>query len=296
MSIKIHHGYRLAEDIDPFTFITAAREVLDPVRDGLDAALLATGAARLIDVADLSGKPRPESPVAQSYADHLSDQDKLGPARRGHDPHRCELAFGRDPFTGRHGVLLYADSPAMTEAFEALSDVEEYGYWNNTDRPDGVSAAQWQDRSDFWGRTLPGHRPPVETTLSWSLRGTNDIGMMWLAQTQDDGDVHPLLIEHLPSKETRARGRAQTAVTSAGPRDREFRTSDFIRFMHTDDYPEVVAAIADALADLDGPTVLGAGHDEQTQTVSALDEATRARIDELAEAAHQRIADRLPVR
>lgn len=290
MSTKIHHGYRLAEGVDPFAFITTARAALDPVRDGLDAALLANGAARLIDVADMAGQPRPENPIAQAYTDHLDAQDKLGPTRRGHDPHRCELAFGLDPATGRHGVLLYADSPAMTRAFEALPDVEKYGYWNNTERPDGVSAAQWQDRSDFWDRILPDRCPPVETTLSWQLRGTHDIGLMNLATRRDDGTVHPLLLEHLPSKETRARARAEVAVSSAGPRDREFRMSDFIRFMRTDDYPEVVAAIADVLVELDGPALLGAGHDEQLETEPALDETTRARIAELAEAAYQRIA------
>lgn len=290
MSTKIHHGYRLAEGTDPFAFITTARAALDPVRDGLDAALLATGAARLIDVADLSGKPRPESPVAAAYTDHLDSQDKLGPTRRGHDPHRCELSIGLDPGTGRHGVLLYADSSTMTDAFEALAGVEAYGYWNNTDRPDDVTPAQWQARSDFWDRLLPDHRPPAGAMLSWTLRGAHDIGMMLLAQTQDDGAVHPLLLEQLPSVQERAQGRAQVAVSSAGPRDREFRMSDFIRFMRTDDYPEVVTAIADVLADLDGPTLLGASGDEQAQAEPSLDEAARARIDELAEAAYQRIA------
>jgi len=288
MSTKIQHGYRLGEGVDPFVFITAAREALDPVRDGLDARLLATEAALLIDVADMSGQPRPANPVAQAYTKHLDAQDKLGPTRRGHDPHRCELSIGLDPRTGRHGILLYADAPEMTEAFEAMADVEHYGYWNNSDRPGSVSPAQWRARGDFWDRILPDHRPPAEATLSWTLRGTHDIGLMNLATRQDDGGVHPLLLEHLPSKDSRARGRAQTAVTSSGPRDREFRMSDFVRLMHPSDYPEVVEATADVLADLDEPALRGTDHGEPQDP--ALDATARARIDELAEAAYRRLA------
>lgn len=38
--------------------------------------------------------------------------------------------------------------------FENLKNVQEYGYWNNTDAPEGMSDFQWNTRSDDWDKVL----------------------------------------------------------------------------------------------------------------------------------------------
>lgn len=60
MSAKYFHGCRLAAGTDPFAFSTRLRSVLNPVRDVLDAQLIADLAATRFDDAWVKGEPVPE--------------------------------------------------------------------------------------------------------------------------------------------------------------------------------------------------------------------------------------------
>lgn len=207
------------------------------------------------DLADLM-----KTPLTSAYLAHEEEQAKLAETDRRHDPNRFELAFGRDPLTGRYGVLRFADEATLIDAFEAMPEVEAYGYWNSSDRPDGVTEGEWDERRAFWDRVLPGFSTPVEVMLTWSLRGTYHPGILRLAS-----DRSPLILEELPDLDRRARRVAQDAVATAAVRAMPAAkppvheiTSLVFRTLRTDQYPEVVDAARALLpADVDYDLLLG---------------------------------------
>lgn len=268
MSTKLHHGYRLAEGVDPFDFIATVRAHIDPVRDRADARILAERTVTIIDKAAVHGlvthagddlASLMKTPLTAAYVAYEYEQAELRQTDRRHDPNRFELSFGRDPQTGRFGVLRFADEAALIDAFDAIPEVEAYGYWNNTDRPDDVTEAEWVDRREFWERVLPGYSTPVEVMLGWSLRGTYHPGLMSLASERS-----PLILKELPDLDQRARRAAQDAVSTAAvnamPESRTVQEVSGLVFrtLRTDQYPEVVDAARALLpGDVDFDLLLG---------------------------------------
>lgn len=268
MSTKLHHGYRLAEGVDPFDFLTAIRAHIDPVRDRADARVLAERAVAIIDKAAVHGLTTHagddladlmKTPLTSAYLAWEDEQAKLRETDRRQDPNRFKLSFGRDPLTGRYGVLLFADERTLIAAFEAMTEVEGYGYWNNSDRPDGVTKDEWDERREFWDRVLPGYTPPAVAMLSWMLRSTYDPGLMRLASKRS-----PLVLEEMPDLERRARRAAQDAVSTAAvrampePRAVHQISGLVFRTLRTEQYPEVVDAARTLLpADIDYDLLLG---------------------------------------
>ncbi|MCH6469874.1 hypothetical protein [Sinomonas terrae] len=118
---------------------------------------------------------------------------------RGHDPHRFEASIGDDPETGRLHLLVFADNPQYENTLDDMEGVEEYGYWNNTDRPDGLSEAEWDARREAWDRVMPSG-VPVEHMLAFTLRGKYSPRMLSLIS-----DRSPLVPELAPTPVERAR-------------------------------------------------------------------------------------------
>ena len=44
-------------------------------------------------------------------------------------------------------------------------EIEEYGYWNNTDKPDGITNEEWKNCGDDWDAALPGLGVPSRCGL-----------------------------------------------------------------------------------------------------------------------------------
>lgn len=295
MSTKLHHGYRLAEGVDPFAFIVTVRAALDPVRDRADARILADRVVSILDKAAVHGPVEHaghnlaelmKSPLLAAFVAYEDEQAGLKDTDRRHDPNRVELSIGLDPQTGRHGVLLFAEEESLVAAFRALPEVEEYGYWNNSDRPGDVSATEWDERQAFWDRILPGYTPPVVAMLAWKLRGTYGGTMSGLVANRS-----PMLLEELPSLDRRARRIAQDAVSTAAVRAMPGKppvheiTSLVFRTLRTDQYPEVVDAARALLpTDIDFELLTG---DRPLVVEDA--ETKRAAFLGLAEAAGERL-------
>ncbi|OCI32907.1 hypothetical protein [Oerskovia enterophila] len=199
MSTKIYNGYRLAPGTNIFDLVPDMVQALGPVRDRLDARVLAVKATAMIDDADLAGSPRPRSPLTSAYRDITDEQAKARPGTWEHAPHRFEVAVGSDPVTGALLALTFSEELELREAFESLDVVHEYGYWNNADLPDEVSAAEWDERRDAWARVLPGVGVPADTMWSWSLCPDPAGSLFGLAQPQDQA-VHPLVLDQIPTK------------------------------------------------------------------------------------------------
>lgn len=208
MSTKIYNGYRLAAGTNLFEFTRRVRALIDPIRDEVDAALLARLSANAVDTCWLRGETVPSMLTFITFMKWEEEQKKLEDTDRRKDPHRFELCLGEDPETGRILVRLYTDRPAMREAFEAMEEVEPYSYWNNADEPAGVTVEQWNERGAAWERVMPGYLPPAETMLTFVLRSEGNPRTMMMCNFEG-GAAGPVL-KAVPSRAARALNVART--------------------------------------------------------------------------------------
>lgn len=176
MSTKIYNGYRIAPAAGLFEFTERLRAVMNPIRTRLDARMLMDRAVTAVDAADARGVARPQNALLAALSAFDDEQRVMDSRQRGHDPHRFEVSFGYDQQTGRVLCLLYTDRREFTEAWEALPEVEAYGYWDNADRPGDMTEAEWEERRDAWERVMPGCTPPAERMVSFSLRSPSPHG------------------------------------------------------------------------------------------------------------------------
>lgn len=227
MSTKIYNGYRLSPAVDLFEFTGRLRTVMNPIRARLDAGALMDRAVTAIDAADARGEARPQHVLLAAMNEFDGEQRNLNPRHRGYDPNRFEVSFGYDQQTCRLLCLLYADQPEFTEAWESLPEVEEYGYWNNADQPEGVTDAGWDERRDAWERVMPGYTAPVECMLSFSLRaappyGSGMIGLVLpRSGAAAEAERKALLRSAARTKRARARSLAVTLLTREAVRRAE---------------------------------------------------------------------------
>jgi hypothetical protein len=295
VSTKIYNGYRLAEGTNVFLFAEHLREVMNPIRRRLDARMLMSAAITAVDSADARGDSRPPSPLLDAMHEFRSDQRKMDSMVRGHDPHRFEVAFVLDTDanggTGRIFCLLYADKTEFVEAWEALTEVEPHGYWNNAEQPDGVTDNEWNERRMTWARLLPGSATPIERSISFSLRAeaANDIALYDLVISQGFGsDREDARLDLLRSVAKPKRDRARNAAVDLLTREMASHMEDagqevnlmnvvtriaFTRPDDDDNYEAVVDAVEGALSDDVVDFVLAPAKD----TVSPVD-LTPARI------------------
>lgn len=63
-----------------------------------------------------------------------------------------------------------------------LRNVEYYGYWNNTDRPDNISEEEWNLRGELWDIALPTGIPSKDG-LAYTIIDSTDINFFFKKQS-----------------------------------------------------------------------------------------------------------------
>lgn len=63
---------------------------------------------------------------------------------------------------------IFSENNSITEELYKDLNIEEYGYWNNTDEPEGVTATAWEIRKNTWDKLLNG-------AYSFSKAGFEDV-------------------------------------------------------------------------------------------------------------------------
>ncbi|QOD05684.1 hypothetical protein [Pseudarthrobacter sp. BIM B-2242] len=208
MSTKIHNGYRLAAGTNPFEFTRRVRTLIDPIRDELDADLLARLFTGAVDTCWLKGDVVPQMLSFTAFSRWEEEQTKLKDEDRQKDPNRFEMCLGEDSDTGRVLVRLYTDQAVMAGAFESMDDVEPYSYWNNADEPQGTTPDQWGERQAAWDRVMPDYTAPAESMLTFTLRGESNPGTMMLCALR--GGAHDPVLTKIPGRTERAINIART--------------------------------------------------------------------------------------
>lgn len=208
MSTKIPHGYRLAQSADLWQFLDDLRTTLNPMRDRLDAAQLASHATMILDNAQF-GLPSPIKPehdlgaefppLFRAWHSYEAEQATLKSTDLMADPNRFDLSIGREPATGRIMLLRFCEQQPLIDLFEAMSEVEPYPYWNNTDRPDELTQEEWDARGAEWDR-LVHDGPAAESTLTFHLRCQPSYSMDVIGW----GSRRSLALDYLPDDAVRA--------------------------------------------------------------------------------------------
>lgn len=212
------NGYRLAEGVDLFDFTAKLREVLNPMRDMLDARHLVHDAVRRIDLADVKGEPRPPHPLLDALHAYDAAQDtenargyRQAAVSHAWDPHSFEVAFLRDEAppaggTGRVLAILYTERPELRKAWEDLEEVERYmSSMEDLDDTDAV------DRAEAWAR-VSDYGPVANRSITFQLRSPlQDTGMLRLvAEASQHID---LLTSVMPTRAKRSHDVALDEVT-----------------------------------------------------------------------------------
>lgn len=292
MSTKIHHGYRLAAGTRLWEFLTALRATLNPIRDRLDAALLAEDCAAIIDWAqfDLARNTdetiTDSGPVFQAWLAYEARQGKLKSSDHRHDPNRFNMSIGWDEPTRRHLLLVYSEQKALVEAFTAMPAVEEYSYWDNSDRPGTQTRNSWDERGATWKRIMPIGTVPADTMLTFELRPTPNVSAEVVGWGTGD---RQMILDQMPTPQRRARVVLRHALINA-LRPQTLNAGDFselTRVVQTAD--RLAAEHAEALTDhiapigpgaLDKPFSPDAAASKSAQT--ALEAMVRRLVDSLA--------------
>ena len=152
MSTKIYNGIRFKTDsiFEVHTQMMKWRERIEVLTDHLKAKVMAEYSCRVIDRAIMKGEPVPSAPVGDAWND-IRDRQREVKKTGYRDP---EIDFDFEvcilPWNDQLFGIIYTEQSEWRREFMKQGWVEEFGYWDNTDRPRKLTAAQWEDRRECW--------------------------------------------------------------------------------------------------------------------------------------------------
>lgn len=78
---------------------------------------------------------------------------------------------------GFYPVRFITEHQSLVDIWDALPEVEEYCYYNNSDRPDNVSSRQWDRRKEVWSRCSDDFSAAVSASLQYAIDDTMFLGV-----------------------------------------------------------------------------------------------------------------------
>lgn len=163
MSTKIYNGIRFKTDLPGVHALAMRwREKMEGKTAAMATTYMAARCQTLLDNQALGIKNEVEARYAgQNVASIAWDEFVAGheaakrPYARVDYMRDASFSFTVHP-VGRSLLGIPFGRAAWIEEFCAEPEVEEYGYWNNTDPPDHLTERQWTAREKTWDKAL-GH-------------------------------------------------------------------------------------------------------------------------------------------
>lgn len=170
MSVKLFNGYQIKNmtllELQEFTLVV--REKLEDIFEGLYHQKLADLCCAILDNQAIKteeefakfikhrceGVVKKDAPyfIAQRIIREHHRRIKATEERDPSYDFGCEMVI--IPIKGKILMLLYTEQSAYEKAIESLPEVTPYPYWNNTDPPEELTEAQWDERENDWNLAL----------------------------------------------------------------------------------------------------------------------------------------------
>lgn len=166
MSTEIYNGFKLVRGVKSldkaFYMMQDIRVAAQGVASSEAARMLAMRACCIYDDHAAFGTEVGKSALeAASDAIHADLEEGAKTRRKSYYDLEFGLAIGITSDKTVIGIV-YGTNAALRNVLMSHPDVAEYGYWNNTDAPDGITRKEWAKRRGHWNEVLPDGIPARE--------------------------------------------------------------------------------------------------------------------------------------
>lgn len=156
MSYKIHDGLRIntTDFQHVFGLLTAFNEVAKQIGLATYSKTVYKLAVRRFDQCTLTGEKEKYSCETHAVVQIMDRQNQIR-KMNSRDPFAdfdCEISIF--PLEDCFLLLVNAEQEEFLEAFKKIEGVEEYAYWNNTDKPDRCTEEEWEHREEVWDKAF----------------------------------------------------------------------------------------------------------------------------------------------
>jgi hypothetical protein len=208
MSTKIHHGFRFrSRDLfEIHEMIARWRVVLADQHRADLAALVAGMAADTVDRNIIRPERASGGTPYRIAREEIRTRQKeiLGSGSR--DP---EVDFDFElsilPFGGAVYGMAFCERPRWIDLWMEQGAVDDFSYWNNTDRPDGIAEDEWEERGRIWHDLLLAHPAGTPGMAGFTAQCADRM----LQVSAED------ILEALPSFEARVARQARNEAVNA---------------------------------------------------------------------------------
>lgn len=154
MSTKIYNGYRIkAKNFEEvWSMLNGKREDIlalynqKIIKEKLNVCL------RILFINLLNKNPTQQLDVS---ALHLAHPDEKDPETEKVEP--LEILIYPQKIRGHFLCNIWSNDNIAQSIQTWCPQIESYGYWDNTDRPDEITARAWRQRRDDWKKAVPGY-------------------------------------------------------------------------------------------------------------------------------------------
>jgi hypothetical protein len=168
MSTKIYNGFKIdTNDICEVQNILMAHHTeVKEITENKTIEFLIKSAVNGLDKDTIHKKDTNKNYLSEAGSDLLDRQREVRKTQE-RDP---QIDFGAEivviPFEGKFYGIYYTEHDEFLKKLLDHPKVSEYGYWDNTDRPDEVSARDWKKREKIWDGIFEGKEVPCEIGFS----------------------------------------------------------------------------------------------------------------------------------
>lgn len=163
MSSRIHNGFRIDHcDLGRLSEALAElRAAVTPLAKREHAELVATRTCSLIDRTLAKNRDWPASPLGTIWRDVDEASSKI--LSSGMRDPSCDFGFEisliPDASTSSIYGILHCERDSWRRLWMRRKEVSDHSWWNNSDRPSGVTAGDWRRRGETWERIMPSMVP-----------------------------------------------------------------------------------------------------------------------------------------
>lgn len=159
MSIKIYEAYRTKPGVDIWEFMKQAKK--EAMNNATE--ILRELYERIQTTPSLANNVRekfqisPDAPLSNwNISDFVYDRYNESRLKKQPTAYNFDTSFTVRKHKDHFYIIPYENSGTRNifSFFKTHPDLEEYGYWNNTDEPEGMSEKEWKEREENWAVLL----------------------------------------------------------------------------------------------------------------------------------------------